>query len=423
MKILFVTCYSPFINNSASIESLQYLNKLNEIEENEVYLLTVRFPHNSIYYDEKLSELLDKDIKVFQIDGGLIFNKLVPKKSNKSVFGDNNKASKRKILRKIKNQLVIPDMYYNWTIKASKVGMEIVEKENIDVIISMHEPPSSHLCAYKIKKKFKDIPWIAYWSDPWLKDSTRENSIFIKKAIEKRMEANVIKLSDRHIFVTEANREDYINTYKLNPNDTFIVTRGFDKELFDRLRKKEKPLFLKDDKVNIIYTGEIFERLRNIKPFIQAVLNIKEKYEELYNKMNIVFFGNIDDEKAKNMLKSIDIATVEGRIPFEDALTYMLNSEVLLLFGNKASKQIPGKIYEYFGAEGKIFVIYGDENDPLKSLVQNNDKCLCSNNNINEIEEQLIKILQLTKSELLTEPNYKYEWDNVIDRLNKILEV
>ena len=28
MKILFIACYSPLINNSASIETLQYLNNL-----------------------------------------------------------------------------------------------------------------------------------------------------------------------------------------------------------------------------------------------------------------------------------------------------------------------------------------------------------------------------------------------------------
>ena len=41
MKILFIACYSPLINNSASIETLQYLNNLAKIDENEVHLLTV----------------------------------------------------------------------------------------------------------------------------------------------------------------------------------------------------------------------------------------------------------------------------------------------------------------------------------------------------------------------------------------------
>ena len=38
MKILFIACYSPLINNSASIETLQYLNNLAKIDGNEVHL-------------------------------------------------------------------------------------------------------------------------------------------------------------------------------------------------------------------------------------------------------------------------------------------------------------------------------------------------------------------------------------------------
>ena len=80
MKILFIACYSPLINNSASIETLQYLNNLAKIEGNEVHLLTVNFPKNSIYYDEYIFNMLDKKIKLHIISGGKIFEKIMPKK-------------------------------------------------------------------------------------------------------------------------------------------------------------------------------------------------------------------------------------------------------------------------------------------------------------------------------------------------------
>jgi len=70
MKILFIACYSPLINNSAAIETLQYLNKLDNIKENEVHLLTVNFPKDSIYYDSKLFSMMNSSIKLHAIDGG-----------------------------------------------------------------------------------------------------------------------------------------------------------------------------------------------------------------------------------------------------------------------------------------------------------------------------------------------------------------
>ena len=82
MKILFIACYSPLINNSASIETLQYLNNLAKIEGNEVHLLTVNFPENSIYYDKYILSMLDKRVKMHVVSGGKIFEKIMPKKSN-----------------------------------------------------------------------------------------------------------------------------------------------------------------------------------------------------------------------------------------------------------------------------------------------------------------------------------------------------
>lgn len=433
MKILFIACYSPLINNSAAIETLQYLNKLSEIKGNEVHLLTVNFPSDSIYYDEALYSMMNENIKTHIVDGGIIFKKLMPRKiSNidemqvKRSSVKNNIGKNRKALRKIKNALVIPDMYYGWAKKAGKYGEALMESEKFDVIFSMHEPPSSHLCAYYIKKKYRDVPWITYWSDPWLKDSTREKSFFIKKMIERKMERKIVDLADKFIFVTESNRNEYLKDYKMlneNLKKTFILNRGFDAKLYERLSYEEIPKLIKKDKLNLIYTGEIFSKLRDIKPFIKALEEIKKEHEESYNKLNVLFFGNIDDIEGKKRLQGLEVAETSPRIPFDEALKYMLNGDVLLLFGNKNSKQIPAKIYDYFGAKGRIFVIYGDENDPIKRIVENHEKCTVTENKSENIKNKIYELLELYKNkEIESDPDYNYEWNSIVERLNNILE-
>ena len=154
MKILFIACYSPLINNSASIETLQYLNNLVN-EGNDIHLLTVDFPKNSIYYDEYILSMLNPKVKIHKVSGGKIFEKIMPKKSNNPIGSSSNtsKSYLKGLLKRGKKLIAIPDMYLNWARKASKVGLELMEKENFDVIFSMHEPPSSHICAMKIKEK------------------------------------------------------------------------------------------------------------------------------------------------------------------------------------------------------------------------------------------------------------------------------
>ncbi|WP_238915298.1 glycosyl transferase group 1 [Clostridium sp. YIM B02555] len=426
MKILFIACYSPLINNSAAIETLQYLNKLSEIDNNEVHLLTVNFPKDSIYYDEALYSMMDKKIKVHLVDGGIVFKKLMPRNDSSNKVSLNNKnGSVKKILRKVKNSVVIPDMYYGWSRKAGEYGIGLMEKEKFDVIFSMHEPPSSHLCAYYIKKHYKKVPWITYWSDPWLKDSTRENSFIVKKIIEKNMEKNIVNLADKFIFVTEANRNEYIKDYEFlkDVNKTFILNRGFDTKLYEKLLEEERPKFIEKHKINIIYTGEIFSKLRDIKPFIKALEDIKEENEDYYNLLNVLFFGNIDDIEGKKRLQNLEIAKVSPRIPFNEALKYMLNGDVLLLFGNKNSKQIPAKIYDYFGAKGRILVIYGDQDDPIKGIVENNPKCFTSENESEEIKQKIYKLIEMYKDNTInSDPDLNYEWNSIVERLNSILE-
>ena len=424
MKILFIACYSPLINNSASIETLQYLNNLAKIDENEVHLLTVNFPKNSIYYDEYILSMLNEKVKMHIISGGKIFEKIMPKKpSNKAEVNSsqNNKSFIKSMLKKGKSIIAVPDMYFNWAKAASKYGIELMKKEKFDVMFSMHEPPSSHICAMKIKEEFKDLPWVTYWSDPWLKDSTRENISPVRRKYEQSFERKVVNLSDRFIFVTKANRDYYVNSYNIPIEKTFIVTRGYDEKQYKEIKEKSNPKLIEKEKINFVYAGEIFSKLRNVNPFIYALNVIKNENIDLYNKLNIMFFGNIDSDEVKNKLNVIDKVSVSPRIPYDEALGYMLNSQVLLLFGNKNSKQIPAKVYDYFGAEGLIFVILGDENDPIKDVVKNKEKCIVVNNNVDEIVNGINKIASMIELGIKHGAIEEYKWQYISKRLNDIL--
>lgn len=424
MKILFIACYSPLINNSASIETLQYLNNLAKIDENEVHLLTVNFPKSSIYYDEYILSMLNEKVKMHIISGGKIFEKIMPKKPSNKVAvnsSQNNKSFIKSMLKKGKSIIAVPDMYFNWAKAASKYGIELMKKEKFDVMFSMHEPPSSHICAMKIKEEFKDLPWVTYWSDPWLKDSTRENISPVRRKYEQSFERKVVNLSDRFIFVTKANRDDYVNSYNIPIEKTFIVTRGYDENQYKEIKEKSNPKLIEKEKINFVYAGEIFSKLRNVNPFIDALNVIKNENIDLYNKLNIMFFGNIDSDEVKNKLNFIDKVSVSPRIPYDEALGYMLNSQVLLLFGNKNSKQIPAKVYDYFGAEGLIFVILGDENDPIKDVVKNKEKCIVVNNNVDEIVNGINKIASMIELGIKHGAIEEYKWQYISKRLNDIL--
>ena len=138
--------------------------------------------------------------------------------------------------------------------------------------------------------------------------------------------------------------------------------------------------------------------------------------------LNILFFGNIDDINIKNKLINVENVNVSPRIPYDEALGYMLNSEILLLFGNKNSKQIPAKIYDYFGADGLIFIILGDENDPIKDVIENKKKCIVVNNNSCEIINGIKELVSMVENKKKYGPIEEYKWQYISKRLNDILK-
>lgn len=425
MRILFIACYSPFINNSAAIETLQYLNKLSNNNANEVHLLTIDFPKNSIYYDKNHALMMSENIKVHAISSGKLFDKLMPRVSKVPRVLINQPEKKfvnlTQILKKLKKIFQLPDMYVYWSLKAARYGKKLCQTTDFTVIFSMHEPPSSHICAYLIKKKYPALSWVSYWSDPWVKDPGRLNSYYLKKKVNYYFEQKAVRNSDKLIFVTDINRRDYIDTYGLDPSTCFLLTRGYNKVVYDNLRKKNIPMLIENDKINIMYAGEIFHQLRDINPFIDGIEELKKEKSDLYAKLNILFFGNIDDDNDKKRLISNEIIKVSPRISFEEALRYLLNSDILLLFGNKNSRQIPAKIYDYFGTNSWILAIYGDKNDPLMSLTKEHYKCYGVNNESIAIKNALLELITRVEAGQYPIEDSRYEWENIGSRLFNIL--
>lgn len=416
MKILFIACYSPFINNSASIETLMYLN--NMAKENEIHLLTVDFPKESIYYDEEVLSLLDKRIIIYKIGMGKLFNKVMPKKPKSNNLKINKKVS---FLKLVKKKIIFPDIYYYWSIKSSNFGKSLMRKEKYDLIFSMHEPPSSHLCALRIKKTFQNVPWVLYWSDPWIKDISRKEIGIIRKYVEKNQEKSVVKFGNKHIFVTKDNKEYFKNRYNLHEGNLFIINRGYDKNLYKKIREEEKPKLLEAKKINIVYTGEIIENIRDVRPFIDSLKILKSTNLRLFNKLNILFFGNIDNPSIERELQYFHNVKLNKRIAFKEALRYIIHSDVLLVFGNKTSMQIPAKIYDYLGSFNPILVIKGNKYDKIEELTKSIEKCFITENNSYEIIKSLEEVIEVISGGEKFNPEEEYSWDNICKKLNNIL--
>ena len=72
----------------------------------------------------------------------------------------------QKIARFIRGNFFIPDSRKGWNNFAYKKAVEILEKENIDTVITTSPPHSTQLIGLKLKET-QNIKWIADLRDPW----------------------------------------------------------------------------------------------------------------------------------------------------------------------------------------------------------------------------------------------------------------
>lgn len=426
--LIITTCYPP-VNVSGSIRSLYYANYMARLGH-KVSVLTVDFPDQFSNYDKSLENRIDESIKVYRCGLGALYSKFYQKKeeNNDKTVQINKKRKeniKSKVRRKIKNYMAIPDSYMVWRNKASNLGRDIIENDNIDLIFSMHETPSSHLVAYDLKRKFKNIRWVAYWSDPWTFDPNRSEYPYIRKQIEKIMEKKVIKLADKHLFTTKQCMKLYMEKFIIDKNNVDIVYRGYDNNLYKYINCSDMPKEINKEKLNILHAGEIFTKLRDINPLIQAVRDIKNNNIELYKKLNIILLGGIDNISNVENFDDLDVINLLPRKSFDEALKYMHFSDLLLLFGNKNSNQMPGKVYDYLGTNKIILTVLGDEKDPLNFFMNKlNRGPICMNSN-NEIEKIIIECYENIHTKKTAEKwdteSLEFEWSNVVkDLINKI---
>ena len=99
----------------------------------------------------------------------------------------------------------------------------------------------------------------------------------------------------------------------------------------------------------------------------------------------------------------------------------MVNADVLLLFGNKNSKQIPAKIYDYFGCYGYILVVLGDKEDPIIDVIKDIDKCKISSNREIDITNSIKDLARLIEKGQKSYLVKEYEWKNISKKLDSIL--
>jgi len=130
---------------------------------------------------------------------------------------------------------------------AYKKACRLIEAEQIDTIYSSFAPYADHYVAYKLKKKYPQLRWIADFRDLQI-EPIYDNVVL--KSWQRRVERKTLVLADKVITVSES----YADQLKIYDRPTQSIMRGVD------IREPQ----VKYDKFTISYTGSLYFDYRSL---------------------------------------------------------------------------------------------------------------------------------------------------------------
>ena len=357
-KLLIITYYWPPAGGPGVqrwVKLSKYLSRLGY----QCYVVTVDEEYASYpTLDISLEKDIDDSIKIIKTKSFevlKVFSSLFKKeKVPYAGIPDKNKMSFiGKLALYIRSNFFIPDARVGWNKYAFKTCKQIIEKEKIDVVISTSPPHSTQLIGLALKKKYKQLKWIADLRDPWTDIYYYEKLSHTESAKQKdlHLEKQVLENADCVITVSEdLKRMFFKKSNQLLPEKITVIPNGFDEDDFTEINPLPNKAF------TIAHTGTINSNY-NISGFIKALNTFLE------NKPTIIinFIGNVDTLIKQQLQECVKVpVNFTPYMPHKDAVKEMQQADLLLLAipDTKQNKGIlTGKIFEYMAAQKPILCL------------------------------------------------------------------
>jgi len=251
------------------------------------------------------------------------------------------------------------DGYAKWKDLALVKLNKIFETDPFELIVSSSSPFITHIVAKEFKAR-KKVKWIADYRDMW---SLNHNSkVFDKEKIE--MERKILATATGCSTTSEGFKETLSEVFK-GPIET--IHNGYDILFPEKIYQKGKYY-------KIVYPGQIYENLQDIKPILNSLHAVNGEGENFRFELLISGYAITQVKKIVKEIGLSDAAWLKfGKIlPLTKSLKLQRKADLLLLL-NITNPKIHGvmqtKLYEYIASGVPIIAVGGTMLDESSTLI------------------------------------------------------
>lgn len=286
--------------------------------------------------------------------------------------------------------LAIPDKQIGWYPYAIKAAKQLLQTQQFDLIFTNAKPFTCHLIGQTLHQQYQ-IPWVAYFSDPWV-DNPYFSHIGNWQVHRNRVqETKVLETADGLIF----NNTETAHLMLGNINErTLILPHCYDPDLYDLA---QLPNVADNTHLRIVHTGN-FYGIRSPLPLLRALKILKSKLPPY----KVLFVGKIDPQHQRDIQNErlgseLDLV---GSVSYLESLAYTHQANLLVTIDAPTSEPsvfFPSKLVDYLGT-GKTILGITPPNSTTHRILKEHDHNVADVNKPDEIAQVLMQCLQTPQS-------------------------
>lgn len=354
-------------------------------------------------FDYYINKEIEKNFKLHKLKHSLIYRLL-----QKDIFFPKLKNTlRRKIITIISifiRKFIFPDDLIIEKNKIIKKTLSLHKKYNFDIIIGLAQPFSMYYIGNEIKKHDPNIKWVLDIGDPFFNNAIKQN--YKPKKIKNYEEKSLLN-TDLIILTNKYTMDNYIKTFPILKEKRFgIIPQGAN--LINLKNKKNKKILI--DKINLIYAGIFYPKLREPHELFKAIKHKKNIYLNIFGAPNI--YKNLDNR-----------ISFKGRVSNAKVLEEYQNSDILIFIDNATGFQTSGKIYELLAIRKPILFIYENDNSPTKEILQNYNFIVFTKNNYNDIINGINKIITNSDKFIYNFNINEVSWETRANNYKELLDL
>jgi hypothetical protein len=420
--ILYISYYFPPVGTVGSLRNYNIARELSSVFQNS-YLITTAFKPFVLteQFDQGFLEIfelkqLDYRYLAQYITGNPSINNALNEKRNA-----NTTILSSKLLDSYPGNIVWGEGGWLYVRNGIRKGIQLIESGKVTHVYSSYRPMADHYIAYKLKRRFPELNWIADFRDMPV-DQHRRN-VFFPGWHDNRYK-EIFGTAD--LVVTVSNG---LKGQLLKYNDNVLVVKNGIRKLF----LPKNPAL--PDKFTVTYTGSLYPGFQDPSSFFRAVYDLLQNGLWKENDIQLVYAGK-DFRIWEGFVKAFGLEGIsinKGMVSLSESIRLQHESHLNLLLtwsGEHAKGILTGKLFEYLTAQKPVLcMVNGQKDEELEEMILINSRSAVFYNG------DVQKVLNYLKTSHLNSTDKKLEtqkipaslmeslsWENQIKPLvNKIL--